>query len=240
MRDIGKSNLTNLATPAQDKIQGIEHITMSIDELVSKKSVEDKYAAFEERMAKRRERSLEEQAEMKAVRDQDYQFQTRLPVVKSGEKVDLNVGEGVLSFMMDSRNYLGYTDEALANWFMESTEDHPQKKPKLMAAIMFRNATRTLPVVGHLDPSERGDVMWSLISVFMPHLVGPMQILDYGAILDHRRQDQAFPILAKKDADHLKELAIAQVANPSANEASKAVAIPIANGEFPKEWRIRA
>ena len=82
-------------------------------------------------------------------------------------------------------------------------------------------------------------MMWSVISVFMPHLTGPLQILDFGAILEHRRQDKAFPTISHDDAQSLKERAIAQVASPESSEADKAIAAPIANGEFPKEWSIR-
>ena len=264
MRDIGKSNLASLAAaamaaPAQEKIQGIEASGAVVDEatrfapspekmlgealpqeqIAVFKEMEEKYAGFEERMAKRRERSLEEQAEMKAVRDQDFQHLTRLPNVKKGEIVDLAASEEVLDMLMDFRNYPDYSDESLASWVMTFTEEHEQQKPRLLTALMFRHASRMLGTVGLLTPAERHHMMWSVISVFMPHLTGPLQILDFGAILEYHRQDKAFPTISHDDAQSLKERAIAQVASPESSEADKTIAAPIANGEFPKEWRIR-
>jgi hypothetical protein len=134
------------------------------------KETEEKYAGFEERMAKRRERSLEEQAEMKAVRDQDFQHLTRLPNVKKGEIVDLAVSEEVLDMLMDFRNYPDYSDESLASWVMTFTEEHEQQKPRLLTSLMFRHASRMLGTVGLLNPAERHHMMWSVISVFMTHL----------------------------------------------------------------------
>ena len=264
MRDIGNSNLASLlAAPAQERIQGIEASGAVVDEATRFapspekmlgealpqeqiaernavfKEMEKKDAGFDHRGRWRRERSLEEQAEMKAVRDQDFQHLTRLPNVKKGEIVDLAASEEVLDMLMDFRNYPDYSDESLASWFMTFTEEHEQQKPRLLTALMFRHASRMLGTVGLLNPAERHHMMWSVISVFMPHLTGPLQILDFGAILEHRRQFKAFPTISHDDAQSLKERAIAQVANPESSEADKAIAAPIANGEFPKEWRIR-
>ena len=199
---------------------------------------------MEEVLAARLERSQQHQAEQKRemaaerAKDGAEANIAMLPRTKRGEYLDIVLDE-FLQTVMDHRNYVSYEDYTIADWTMTFCEPSPQLKPQLVAALMFRAASRSLDTIGMLETSDRHNLMWAVISVFMPHLVGPLQILDFGAILQPARAFQSEPTIGRAEADNIIKLAKMIYEDPAAPDDAKLHVKNLAMGVLPESWKVR-